>query len=243
MDIGNTRYKWHLCDMSGKVEVSGSAAHESALETLTIRCGGQSVSEVWLSSVVPEQTQRIQAWSADVVGVQARNAVVVAQALGVECGYEDYRQLGVDRWLAMIAAYRLYSTGFVLVQAGSALVVDVVASNGRHQGGYIAPGISMMVASMSRNLAQLPEIGLLDAGSLRLGGSTEACVLAGSWAAAVGLIEKVGRLSADVEGDLPVLFAGGNGVELMELCSFSEKYSLVDPVLQGLAVYGETYWV
>ena len=50
--------------------------------------------------------------------------------------------LGVDRWLACLAAYRIYRQGVVVIDAGTAITIDFVTSNGLHLGGYIVSGIT-----------------------------------------------------------------------------------------------------
>jgi len=57
-------------------------------------------------------------------------------------GYENPTELGVDRWLAMIAGYEiLKGGGFIVIDAGTAITVDIVDHKCRHSGGYILPGL------------------------------------------------------------------------------------------------------
>ena len=61
-------------------------------------------------------------------------AEVSAEAAGVTCGYKDFHQLGVDRWLALVAAYRKYAKPIIVVDAGSAVTIDIVDGDGLHLG-------------------------------------------------------------------------------------------------------------
>ena len=57
-------------------------------------------------------------------------------------GYENPTELGIDRWLAMIAGYEiLKGGGFIVIDAGTAITVDIVDHKCRHSGGYILPGL------------------------------------------------------------------------------------------------------
>jgi type III pantothenate kinase len=67
---------------------------------------------------------------------------------GVECAYADEKKLGVDRWLAVVAAYQHYQSPVCVVDCGSALTIDMVNSAGRHLGGYILPGLNMSVRAL-----------------------------------------------------------------------------------------------
>ena len=62
--------------------------------------------------------------------------------------------LGVDRWLAILAAaFKLYPQKNVLIiDAGTATTVDLLAKSGVHQGGWILPGITIPCLNSVLNL-------------------------------------------------------------------------------------------
>jgi len=56
--------------------------------------------------------------------------------------YQEPKNLGSDRWLAMIASYELsLGQGFIVVDIGSAVTIDLVDNSGIHLGGVIFPGL------------------------------------------------------------------------------------------------------
>jgi len=56
--------------------------------------------------------------------------------------YKEPKHLGSDRWLAMIACYELsLGKGFIVVDIGSAVTIDLVNNLGLHIGGVIFPGL------------------------------------------------------------------------------------------------------
>jgi type III pantothenate kinase len=55
-------------------------------------------------------------------------------ALGVRNAYPKHNKLGVDRWLAMLAAYHYYNAPVCIVSCGSALTLDIVDSQGSVNG-------------------------------------------------------------------------------------------------------------
>ena len=66
-----------------------------------------------------------------------------AEALGVTSGYDDPHSLGDDRWLALLGA--AISTGradCLIIDAGSAITIDLLRSDGQHLGGAILPGFN-----------------------------------------------------------------------------------------------------
>jgi len=70
-------------------------------------------------------------------------------------GYSNPAQLGVDRWLAMRAAWRADAQAVCVVDAGTALTIDAVAADGQHLGGLILPGTELMRAALVRETADL----------------------------------------------------------------------------------------
>lgn len=57
-------------------------------------------------------------------------------------GYEQPGQLGVDRWLAMIGAAEMVKSDCIVIDAGSAITLDLLRVDGQHLGGAILPGIN-----------------------------------------------------------------------------------------------------
>lgn len=54
----------------------------------------------------------------------------------LKIGYQDVTQLGVDRWLTLIATHHIKTTR-IIIDAGSWIKMDVVLSNDQHLGGVI----------------------------------------------------------------------------------------------------------
>ncbi|WP_352284776.1 type III pantothenate kinase, partial [Pseudoalteromonas sp. Q18-MNA-CIBAN-0097] len=66
--------------------------------------------------------------------------------------YEHVGNLGIDRWLALIAGFTLYpNTACIVVDAGTATTIDVLDSEGLHLGGWILPGLDLMTSSLTQN--------------------------------------------------------------------------------------------
>lgn len=69
--------------------------------------------------------------------------------------YEPAADLGVDRWLGALAAYRRFGRAIV-VDCGSATTVNVVDAAGCFRGGVIAPGLRAFVVGMNHLTPALP---------------------------------------------------------------------------------------
>ncbi|MFQ3251725.1 MAG: type III pantothenate kinase [Glaciecola sp.] len=74
-----------------------------------------------------------------------------AEAHGLTNSYLKPSNMGVDRWLAMLACMRRSSQKtFLVVDIGTAMTIDAV-ENGKHLGGWIVPGVSLMRESLFKN--------------------------------------------------------------------------------------------
>ena len=76
--------------------------------------------------------------------------VSVAGVLGVKNAYRDPGRLGVDRWMALIAASEMASGNVIVIDAGSAITVDLLRADGQHLGGAILPGIHTSLEGFKR---------------------------------------------------------------------------------------------
>lgn len=79
----------------------------------------------------------------------------VRSSCGVENAYKEPSRLGIDRWLSIIGAYHLVKNSLVVVDAGTAIKVDVVSFDGVHLGGYIVPGLALMEKMLLSNTARI----------------------------------------------------------------------------------------
>ena len=65
-----------------------------------------------------------------------------ACAGGVKSAYAQPERLGIDRWLALIGAATLIDGDCIVIDAGSAITLDLLRADGTHLGGAILPGIN-----------------------------------------------------------------------------------------------------
>jgi type III pantothenate kinase len=89
----------------------------------------------------------------------------------------------------LVAVWQQYQAPACIVDCGTAITVDLLDAHGRHQGGLISPGLTLMKQSLGQGTEALPVsqashgFGLAD--------STEAAIYSGTLMAAIGLVEHV----------------------------------------------------
>lgn len=126
---------------------------------------------------------------------------------GVRNAYADPGQMGVDRWLAILAAWHRFQRAVCVLDIGTAATVDVVAADGRHVGGLIAPGLALSQAVLQARTAGIQSAGH-EAGAT-LGQSTAACVANGCLLSVIGTIRGALELMERECGAGGVLVATG----------------------------------
>ncbi len=135
------------------------------------------------------------------------------EACGVMNAYEEPKRLGVDRWLSVIGAYHFVKNGLVVVDAGTAIKFDAVNLNGRHLGGYIAPGLGMMEKALLANTARIRYDVTEVVQGEGLPNSTARAVSEGCLEMALGFLERLYAQYADHTW----LITGGDAKTLMGL--------------------------
>jgi type III pantothenate kinase len=159
-----------------------------------------------------------------------------AEACGVRNGYRDPRQLGVDRWLAVVAAFARVHGAACVVDAGTALTVDAVDDTGLHLGGYIVPGLDLMQRALTSSTGDLAERSSVvhAAGRTLLADNTRDAISRGCIAALGALIERAhAALSASSAAPPALLLTGGDAAQIEAVLDVASE-TVPDLVLQGL---------
>ena len=222
VDIGNTRTKWRLGDACGASAGIDAPALPAAPERIRIAC------------VAGDRAQIAERFLT-AYGVSAEFADSTSELAGVICGYEEPARLGVDRWLACVAAWNAVEGSVVVVDLGTAATLDFVTEDGRHLGGYIVPGLGLMATALARDTAGVRVAGDL-APELGPGRSTAQAVRRGATAMLVDFIEaSVARFAKECRDTPLVALTGGDAGLLADRFTFQPRLE-PDLVLDGLAL-------
>jgi type III pantothenate kinase len=228
LDAGNTALKWALTGPdepralargilgldSGFAE-SLVAALKGALSDLPLEAASgvqalgcsvasEAVTHAIEAAVAPSTTGAVT-WLMSEPRFEYRGTTLVN-------GYRDPRQLGADRWHAMIAARQSFpGQPLVVVCAGTATTVDSVDAAGRFLGGAIAPGTSLMADSLARGTARLPRS---TGRPVAMPDNTDDAIATGVADSLAGLVERRVRVMARAGATPQLVLAGGRVAEL-----------------------------
>lgn len=247
VDVGNSAVKWGwLAD--GHIGNTGRQLHRG-VDDLAVRLA---------AAIRAPGTQRGEVVGCHVAGeavVRAVEQAVRALGLGpiawldsearfdrgpvLVNGYRDPAQLGADRWHAMLGGCALLpDSSFVVANAGTATTVDCVragADGARFVGGCIAPGARLMLESLARGTAGLPQA---KGEAADFPDNTDAAIMTGVLDAQAGLVERVFRRFAAKLGGAPRLLLAGGHAEALRDRLPPETAGMIEHnlVLRGLAL-------
>lgn len=232
LDAGNTFIKWRLLDEQCQILDRGRwLTGEFNVDQLA-DCV-LAPQQVWLSSVAGEGLNRqLAAAVTHRWGVVLKQAFTSGAKVGVRNSYTDPSRMGVDRWLAMLAAWQHVGAACWVVDCGSAITVDLLAGNGSHVGGYILPGLRLMQQSLLGNTAEVRVDRDVEQGSVRPGTDTSSGVAHGANLLLLSLVHQLQVGIPGCENPERLLVTGGDGERLAAMMPTAELYP--DLVMDGL---------
>jgi len=237
IDMGNTRLKWRILDQR-LVLAQGAIGIEAPLDLLVDKIDPYrpAINSVMVASVVGGLLeQKLADWSLGYLKLQpffVRSGTICG---AVRNGYHEPRMLGVDRWLGIVAAYRLAAGACIVVSCGTAITVDLVAQDGKHLGGFIAPGLNLMLDSLTSRTRQIKLDRVNPVLSLSPALATSNAVYSACAAMLTGLIDNGVRqlYRLDQNAELQMIFTGGDADKLLTF--YPQARVIPDLVLDGLA--------
>ncbi|HEU4813642.1 MAG TPA: type III pantothenate kinase [Xanthomonadaceae bacterium] len=228
-DLGNTRLKLAPLSRDGQVGEVQARAHDAPDWQARLPSGDTAwVCDVASSTLSLELLQEL-ATRFRRVSI-ARTSATFA---GVRVAYAQPGRMGVDRFLALLGARSLGAGPWLVVGVGTALTIDLLAADGRHVGGRIAPSPEVMRAALHARATHLP----VDGGHYaEFATDTRDALASGCEGAAIALVERSlaqarKALGADA---MPLLHGGGAPALASAVDGARVERALV---LQGLATW------
>jgi type III pantothenate kinase len=237
IDAGNSGAKWRVVS-SARVLERGAARPDDDAALAVLAREAQSADELWLSSVLGEERQQALLDALEVPDeTPVRQARSRAHCAGVTNSYTEPERMGVDRWLALLAARAHCEARVCVVDAGTALTIDWLAEDGRHEGGYIIPGPALMESALFSGTGRVRASDAAE-WSASPGTSTASAVGSGITLALAGALREALHREGLTRSDaaMPrVLVTGGYGQALIEVLSLAADYRN-DLVFEGLEI-------
>lgn len=234
IDIGNTNIKWALWHgeaiiRSGSFAYSKQQVQQAFSNWHELHPGGQ----VMVACVAGEAVEtaltdwmRVH-WSLTPVFLRS-----TARFGDVINAYPDPTQYGVDRWAALLGARTLTHQPVCIIDAGTAITVDLVGADGRHKGGLIMPGLQMMREALMRGTAGIDQT----SGNIRVfADNTADAVSSGTLHMLRAAIIDICSSAANVLGNnMKIIITGGMSEPIVSLAGMPGMQIEPNLVLLGL---------
>ena len=216
LDCGNSHLKaqWHK---AGQLQASYSCCYNRDWA----QCLGRWLQDLpakhcYFASVLDATREaRLEQCLKQKFGTAVTRFVSMPQALGVTNAYREPERLGVDRWMALIAASKLVSGDVFVIDAGSAITLDLLRADGKHLGGAILPGINTSLDAFKRIFSHIDFNDPVIAETNEPGCSTEEAIHINYAHSSIDLLPGlVNRWTSYFDNDATILLAGGDAVRV-----------------------------
>jgi type III pantothenate kinase len=244
VDIGNTRIKWATL-LEGELVRRGSAVHRDSVDAAVTALAAElpARSSVIASNVAGEHMdERLRALAAMRPGTSLTLVTPSAERFGVRCAYAEPRKLGVDRWVAVLAAYHAARGAACAIDAGTAVTFDAVDATGMHLGGLIFPSAPLLAAALDRNTSNIGSTAATPAvarGLDLLGRSTDAAVGHAAWLALSSALDRAVATVERALGARPLVYLTGGDADALRGWLETRVELRADLVLEGLKLFAD----
>lgn len=238
LDCGNSLIKWRVLAESQLVAAQGVVQGSDELLVAVAAEGSLPITYVRMVSVrSEEEINRLVDLLRLACGVEVAVAAPAQVLAGVVNGYEEYQRLGLDRWLALVAAYQRSSGAVLVIDLGTAITSDFVGVDGVHRGGFICPGLPLMRSQLrthTRKIRYSDDEGLSVFESSLPGRGTAEAVERGCLHMVRAFVVDQVSLALELLGDFDIYLTGGDAALVSDLLPRARVCS--DLVFAGLAL-------
>lgn len=218
IDIGNTNivlgifsgeeivYNWRLETNARKTEDEYGLLMHQLLSLAKV--DHQDIGHGILSSVVPPKTAVLENMFKRYFGL-CPLLVNSKTKTDMPILYDHPEEVGADRIVNAVAAYKRFRQGVIIVDFGTATTFDIVTDQGAYLGGCIAPGIRISSEALFRYASKLQRVEFVRPPSV-IGKNTIHSIQAGLVFGYAGLVDEiVNRMREEVDYPTQVVATGG----------------------------------
>lgn len=236
IDLGNSNASVGLFKGRRLVNSRSVKFHSISELERSLRKGIRKIDGVCVASVVPSMDARVRRFLERTFGVKPLFAN--HKNAGMRVRNYNAKQLGADRLVAAVAAYERYRKPLIIIDAGTAITLDLVNSWGEFTGGAIVPGFGTAADSLERAAEKLPHVKLKPSRSVK-GRDTRSAISSGIVHGYAGMIGHLIReLRRESRTEALVVATGGDASLLKKICGTIDRV-YPNLVLEGLRIIWE----
>lgn len=239
IDVGNSSIKWGLFDQGVllehfRLDLADVSSWENSWNTW---CKGSIIS-ILICGVVPDVLNNHFRW----LKQRSDNVRLISHAdLRMQINVDNPAATGIDRLVVSFAALKLVAKNepVIVVDAGSAVTVDLASCRDGFLGGAIMPGLKLMARSLNQYTAQLPQVSFTDQIRKTSGANTFEAISFGVGNAFLGGVDRlIKKLETQISAKAVLFFTGGDGLLLANHLNEGQGY-FPNLVLTGLSMLVE----
>lgn len=198
------------------------------------KLNADEVSDIIISSVVPHVMYSLQHMAQKYFD---KEPIVIGPGIktGMNIKYDNPRQVGADRIVNAVAAFKKYGGPLIVVDFGTATTFCAINGTCEYLGGAILPGIKISADALFERAAKLTRVELVKPERIICKNTTQS-VQAGIVYGYVGSVDYiVKKMKRELDGDIKVIATGGLSTMI---ASESEEIDIVDKnlTLDGLNI-------
>lgn len=191
-----------------------------------------------ISSVVPPITNVVKDAVKRIFG---KEALVIGPGVktGLNIMTDNPAQVGSDLVANAVAGITKYEAPMVIVNMGTATTISVINEKKQYIGGMIIPGIKVSAASLTKETAQLPKIGLEKPKKV-IGTNTIDCMKSGViYGTAASIDGSIARIEKELGSPVATIVATGENIR--HILPHCERKMCLDEtlLLEGLRLIYE----
>ncbi len=194
------------------------------------------IKKIVISSVVPSSVPILDAYCEKYLALSPLwiNPDSVKKLMPIL--YHNPNEVGADRIVNAVAAYRKYKTSLIVIDFGTATTLDVISEKGEYIGGAIVPGVMISAEALFQRASRLPRVEIFKAPEKVIGRDTidsiKSGLIYGNAAMVDGMVE---RMSKEMNATPRIIATGGIAPLIFGLSKAIEK---VEPslTLDGLRI-------
>ncbi len=226
VDIGNSRVKLfrYASDdtvrpsflRSGQISLTFNSERDVECRSVVASIAGSPPDVGPANWFVSSVNREAEIWFREMLVALRPNdpyALLTHEDLPLEVNVESTAKVGTDRLLAAVGSDRLRNDGVpaIVVDAGSAITVDLLSADGVFQGGAILPGVSLQLRSLAQDTDALPRVLPTDATSevAALGKTTETAIQSGVLLGVTSAVQAIAARLARTVATVPRIFVTG----------------------------------
>ncbi len=246
IDVGNTNtvigvYKGEVLEQDWRIRtIRDTTADEfNVLANALFSDKGidrSRIEKIVISSVVPSSVPILNSYCQKYLGLSPLwiNPDSVKKLMPIL--YHNPNEVGADRIVNAVAAYRKYKTALIVIDFGTATTLDVISEKGEYIGGAIVPGVMISAEALFQRASRLPRVEIFKAPDTVIGRDTidsiKSGIIYGNAAMVDGMVE---RMAGEMDSKPRILATGGIAPLISGLSKTIEK---VEPslTLDGLRI-------